>query len=280
VGATLYRCVTALTPINAVDRLNALQRGEADPLPAAAAAAKGKYSEDLLQAIDWAMMLKYEQRPQTVAQLLERLKAHSQVDAAGSSTAFSYQPRQAMRNHKIIFAGPVGAGKSTAVSVLSDTPVISTDQQASDMTRSKKAATTVAMDYGIMKLGDSERVHLYGTPGQERFDFMWEILQKGALGLVLLIDNSRKSPLDDLEFYLKGFADLIGKTKVVIGINFMQSGGTPSLADYYRVLLDDKRPQRLNPAVFAVDARCKSDMVMLVQALLYSIDPGVRDYNV
>jgi len=286
VGATIYRCIAGHSPMDAVSRRSAVHRGEPDPLPPATEIGKGRYSPTLLKTIDWAMAIREDKRPQTAGQMLESLHAKLNAAAADISVAsvgFPYKPRQAVRNHKIIFAGPVGAGKTTAVSVLSDTPVISTDQQASDMTRLKKNATTVAMDYGIMNISDTERIHLYGTPGQERFDFMWEILQKGALGLVLLIDNSRKSPLDDLEFYLKGFGDMIKKTKVVIGVNFLSKHSCPpipTIEDYYRILLDEKRQLRINPPVFEVDARSKSDMVALVQALLCSIDPGVQDYNV
>ncbi|MEE9356953.1 MAG: ATP/GTP-binding protein [Sedimenticolaceae bacterium] len=87
-----------------------------------------------------------------------------------------------MSNYKIIFTGPVGARKTTAINAVSDTPVIMTDEVASDMTRTRKKSTTVAMDYGVMNLGSGERVHLYGTPGQERFNFMWDhYLQKAAL---------------------------------------------------------------------------------------------------
>ena len=57
------------------------------------------------------------------------------------------------------------------------------------MTVHRKGQTTVAMDYGTLQLDAQTKVHLYGTPGQERFDFMWEILAQGGLGLVLLLDN-------------------------------------------------------------------------------------------
>lgn len=280
IGATLYRCVTGVTPVDAVARLEAVQQGLADPLPSAVKAAYGRFTPEFLQLIDWAMAIRQENRPHSAAQLLERFNVVVASSAAAPAISFAYKPRRAVRNHKILFAGPVGAGKSTAVAALSDTQVVGTEQAASDMTRAKKAQTTVAMDYGIMKLSDDERVHLYGTPGQERFDFMWDILQKGALGLVILIDNSRKSPLSDLEFYLEQFGDLIAKTKVVIGVNFMGADSTLTLEDYYRFLRDEKRVRRLNPPIFEVDARSKSDMVMLIQALLYSIDPGVQDYNV
>ena len=76
-----------------------------------------------------------------------------------------------MSQYKIIFTGPVGAGKTTAIAALSDIAPVSTAAKATDMTRDRKEKTTVAMDYGAMRLEDGGTVHLYGTPGQERFDF-------------------------------------------------------------------------------------------------------------
>ena len=80
-----------------------------------------------------------------------------------------------MIESKIIFTGPVGVGKTTAIAAISDEPPIQTDARASDMTLSRKANTTVAMDYGVIRLDESTKVHLYGTPVQECFDFMFYI---------------------------------------------------------------------------------------------------------
>ena len=77
--------------------------------------------------------------------------------------------------YKIVFAGPVGAGKTTAIKSLSDIEVVSTDASATDDVKLMKATTTVAMDYGLMRLDNGYQVRLYGTPGQKRFDFMWDI---------------------------------------------------------------------------------------------------------
>jgi signal recognition particle receptor subunit beta len=176
-----------------------------------------------------------------------------------------------MAQHKIIFTGPVGAGKTTAIQSLSDIPIITTDEAATDMTANRKPQTTVAMDYGLMKLGDGERVHLYGTPGQERFDFMWEILTEGGLGLVLMLDNTRERPFQDLTFYLKAFAPFIAETQLVVGITRMDESKTPSLPEYHAHL----KQQGYKVPVFEVDARVKKDVAALVQALLYSLDPGV-----
>ncbi len=70
-----------------------------------------------------------------------------------------------MNDYKIIFAGPVGSGKTTAINTLSDKAPVYTNQSASDMTLMRKSKTTVAMDYGTMVLDGVEKIHLYGTPG-------------------------------------------------------------------------------------------------------------------
>lgn len=179
----------------------------------------------------------------------------------------------AANDYKIIFTGPVGAGKTTAIASISDVPPIKTDTKASDMALNKKKQTTVAMDYGVLKLDGGEQIHLYGTPGQERFDFMWEILTTGGIGLVLLIDNTQENPMKDLKFFLEAFSDFIGKTNVVIGITRMDLTKKPTIEDY-RVELKE---MSLNPPLFEVDARQKGDISLLVQALLYTLDPSIKE---
>lgn len=178
-----------------------------------------------------------------------------------------------MTQYKIIFTGPVGAGKTTAIQAISDTPPVKTDAAASDMTKSRKPATTVAMDYGIMNLDDGEKIHLYGTPGQERFDFMWDILTVGGIGLILLLDNTRADPFQDMKFFLDSFGNFISDTSVAIGVTQMDLSSKPTIADYHIQL----EGFGLNPAVFEVDARVKHDVSLLVQSLLFSLNPGLED---
>ena len=141
-----------------------------------------------------------------------------------------------MATYKIIFTGPVGSGKTTAVASLSDIPPVKTDCMATDMTRQRKAETTVAMDYGRVNLSDGVAVHLYGTPGQERFDFMWEILVGGGIGLVLLIDNTRDDPFQDLRFFVNAFGKFIAETGMVIGIaSFGESAPAPALYAHFGI---------------------------------------------
>lgn len=178
-----------------------------------------------------------------------------------------------MSQYKIIFTGPVGAGKTTAINSISDLPPIKTDAAASDMTKSKKAATTVAMDYGVMNLPGGEKLHLYGTPGQERFDFMWDILVTGGIGLVLLLDNTRADPFVDMKFFLDAFDKFIGDTAVAIGVTQMDVSAKPTIDDYQIQL----GGMGLKLPVFAVDARVRNDVSILIQSLLYSLDPGLEE---
>ena len=175
--------------------------------------------------------------------------------------------------HKIIFTGPVGAGKSTAINSISDIAVVSTEQIATDHTRERKETTTVALDYGMIKLDQGENIHLYGTPGQQRFNFMWDILVENAIGVVILVDNANDDPLSDLNYFLKNFCDFIKNSAIVIGITRTDLGGGPRLCDYHRLL----KEFNFNPPIFEVDARKQIDISLLIQALLFSLDQSIEE---
>ena len=119
-----------------------------------------------------------------------------------------------MQLDKIIFTGPVGAGKTTAIGSISETPPVGTDVKCTDESKKLKDTTTVAMDYSYITLDDGTRINLYGTPGQSRFDFMWEILTNGGIGLVLLIPKDHPTAIDQLDFYMDAFSDFIRKNAI------------------------------------------------------------------
>ncbi len=174
--------------------------------------------------------------------------------------------------HKIIFAGPVGSGKTTSISSVSDIMVVGTEAKASDEVAQRKANTTVAMDYGVLNLEGGLKVHLYGTPGQDRFDFMWEILSEGAMGFVILIDSLRPDPLADLKTYLKSFGKNIAKSgnAVVIGVTRTEVNRQNDLLDRIN---DQLIASNLNVPVFEVDGRKREDVKQLLLALLSLLDP-------
>lgn len=175
--------------------------------------------------------------------------------------------------NKIIFAGPVGAGKTTSISSVSDIMVVGTEAKASDDVAQRKANTTVAMDYGILNLEGGKKVHLYGTPGQVRFDFMWDILSEGAMGFVILIDAMREDPMADLDTYVNAFLKSIAKTNnaAVVGVTRTEGSNLPDLLEQIN---DRLIGMKLNLPVFEVDGRQRDDVKQMLLALLSLIDPA------
>jgi small GTP-binding protein len=101
-----------------------------------------------------------------------------------------------MRTLQILVTGPFGVGKTQLISTISDIPMVTTERKMSMPLRGeRKDHTTVAMDYGRVQI-DQITMHLRGTPGQERFDFMWDILSKEVDGQLFLLDSTNPSEYD------------------------------------------------------------------------------------
>lgn len=172
-----------------------------------------------------------------------------------------------MKEHKIIFTGTMGAGKTTAIAAISEVPPIVTDVTNNDASVDK-ALTTVGFDYGQFTLDNGDRVRLFGTPGQPRFKFVWQVIAKGALGLIVLIDNSRPDPVSDLAVYLDGFGQELRTLPCVVGVGRTETHATPSL----QVFADFLENRGYLFPVLAVDVRNPPDVLMLMDVLLSQLE--------
>src|SRR5882724_3223452 len=119
---------------------------------------------------------------------------------------------------KIVVTGPFSAGKTTLIRTISEITVLSTERSITDETRSRKTDTTVAMDFGRITIDRDLVLYLFGTPGQDRFDFMWEILGEGMLGYVVLVDAEREDSIAEAAGILDAFRRM-ARVPYVVALN-------------------------------------------------------------
>lgn len=132
---------------------------------------------------------------------------------------------------KIVVAGPFGAGKTRFINTISDIETVKTERKTTKEVEKKvKEYTTVAMDFGKIKIDEEHELYLFGTPGQSRFDFMWEILGEGALGVIVLVDSTDPSTFHEARRIINFFQSKF-PVPMVVGANKQDLKGAWSLKD-------------------------------------------------
>lgn len=167
---------------------------------------------------------------------------------------------------KVLLAGGFGAGKTTAIGALSDIPPLTTESAMTTAAAGvddrgsleRKTTTTVAMDFGRVTVDASIVLYMFGTPGQNRFGFMWNDLADGALGGLVLVDTDRLSDC----FVAVDYFERIG-LPFVVAIN--RFAGRVNLGVEDVRAATDVDPQ---VPVVTVDARSRESMKGLVLTLL------------
>ncbi|AKG22563.1 GTP-binding protein [Calothrix sp. 336/3] len=175
---------------------------------------------------------------------------------------------------RIVIAGGVGAGKTSFIRAISEIEVVDTDQMATDEIAQIKEKTTVALDFGRLTVGKNQSLHLFGTPGQMRFDFMWDILIKKAHAYILLVDAHRP---EHIRYGRKILQFMKHRVEIpyLIGITHTDCEGAWELEDVVMAL--DIRDIK-QPPIIAVHAHetesVKQALILLVEyfAECYSIN--------
>ena len=166
---------------------------------------------------------------------------------------------------KVVVTGPFSAGKTTLIRTISEITVLSTERGITDSTRKRKAETTVAMDFGRITIDRDLVLYLFGTPGQDRFDFMWEILGEGMIGYLLLVDAAREDSIQEAAGILEAFRTM-ARVPFVVGLN------RASADDH--LLVESVRSRLEIPSDIAIlpcDASDKESVKNVLLALLYAV---------
>lgn len=171
-----------------------------------------------------------------------------------------------MQTVKMVVTGPFSAGKTEFIKTISEIDVVSTERRITDETKSVKEATTVAMDFGRITVDEDLVLYLFGTPGQKRFDFMWEILSEGMLGFIVLIDSVRPETFREARRILDVFSGYGTTTPYIVAAN-KQDLPDAWPPDDLRIALKIDRNVKVLPCV----ATDKESVKNVLLELLYSI---------
>jgi hypothetical protein len=170
-----------------------------------------------------------------------------------------------MQTVKMVVTGPFNAGKTQFIQSVSEIDVVSTERKISTEAERIKETTTVAMDFGRITVDDDLVLYLFGTPGQKRFDFMWEILSEGMLGFIVMVDSSRPETFREAKGILQTFR-AYAPTPYVVAANKQDREDAWSVEDLRIALRLDSKVKML-----PCTAADKESVKKVLLELLYSI---------
>lgn len=175
---------------------------------------------------------------------------------------------QVARPLKIVITGPFAAGKTTLIQTISEVAIVGTEREVTDETRGTKERTTVAMDFGRLSFGPDLSLFLFGTPGQRRFEVMWEILSEGMIGFILLVHAGDERSVEEAAHILetfKRYADV----PYVVGVTHLDETSEGQDEVFARVseTLDLDPHVQITPC----DPRAREDVKSLMLQILLEV---------
>lgn len=170
-----------------------------------------------------------------------------------------------MQTLKIVVTGPFSSGKTEFIGAISEIDVVSTERRISSEAERIKNQTTVAMDFGRITIDEDLILYLFGTPGQKRFNFMWEILSEGMLGFVVMVDSTRPETFREARRILDTFCSY-SAVPYIVAANKQDLEDAWSPEDL-RIVLRVDSSVKVVPCV----ASDKESVKQVLLELLYSI---------
>lgn len=175
-----------------------------------------------------------------------------------------------MQTVKMVVTGPFNAGKTEYIQTVSEIDVVSTEKKISSEVEKVKSSTTVAMDFGRITVDDDLVLYLFGTPGQKRFDFMWEILSEGMLGFIVMVDSTRPETFREARSILETFR-AYSPTPYIVAANKQDLPEAWDVEDM-RIALRLDPSVKLFPCVSLDKESVKETLLELLQIIVIELD--------
>ena len=174
-----------------------------------------------------------------------------------------------MQTVKMVVTGPFNSGKTEFIQTVSEIDVVSTERKISSEAERLKESTTVAMDFGRITVDKELVLYLFGTPGQKRFDFMWEILSEGMLGFIVMVDSTRPETFREARGILETFR-AYAPTPYIVTANKQDLDDAWEVGDM-RIALRLDPEVKLLPCVSVDKESVKENLLELLQEILMEL---------
>lgn len=174
---------------------------------------------------------------------------------------------------RLIVTGSVGAGKTSLISTISEIDVVNTDKISTDEIATWKETTTVALDFGRLNITPDRTLHLYGTPGQLRFDFVWDVLIQKAQAYIFLVNAHRPQDFPYSRQILN-FMNQKAQIPYLIGITHSDCSDAWELEEIALAL--GFPPENTRPPMMLINATQKDS---IFSALMTLIDELSKSYS-
>ena len=169
---------------------------------------------------------------------------------------------------KIVITGPFSAGKTTLIKSISEVAIVGTERDVTDETRSIKERTTVAMDFGRITFAQDLTLFLFGTPGQRRFEVMWEILSEGMIGFILLVHAADERSVEEAAHILGTFREY-ADVPYVIGVSHLDEATGSKEEIFAKIRAALELPEGVE--MIGCDPREREDVKGLMLEILYEV---------